>query len=79
MNNLDLPAHPTEVQWSEGKIGKDHQNGYSTSLAYGFSKLELAALMIAQGLCADHTMDSVNVIPEMSVRIAKAVLEEANK
>jgi hypothetical protein len=43
-----------------------------------FTKLELASLMIAQGLVGEFT-NKQNIIAEASVRIAKEVLEEANK
>lgn len=48
-----------------------------------FTKLEKAALMIAQGFAANaNTADDITVIPKLSksaVLFAKAVLEEANK
>lgn len=81
MNNLELPAYPTEVQWSEGRIGKDHQNGNATSLTYGFTKLEKAALMIAAGMDVLNYTSHADPqwMAKEAVIIAKAVLEEANK
>lgn len=84
MNNLELPAHPTEVQWSEGRIGKLHQNGNATYLTYGFTKLEKASLMIAANMSAQIYSDGMtdqqlDHIKRSSVAVAKAVLEEANK
>jgi hypothetical protein len=66
MDNLKLPAYPCQSSLH----GQQHP---------GLTKLEVASLMIAQGICANPAMDSNNVIPAMSVRIAKAVIEEANK
>lgn len=50
----------------------------------GFTKLELAALMIAQGYVSDRNnllqgTSNYQSIGEYSVSLAKAVLEEANK
>lgn len=76
MDNLQRPADPQPITHSEG-------TGIITSWEYhsdfsGFTKLEKAALMIAQRLSARHTF-SLSSIAEESVVIAKAVLEEANK
>lgn len=83
MDNLKLPACPTIVQWCEGKIGQDHQNGNEISQTYGFTKLEKAALMIAQGYISFGHPIAIDgkkySIQQASVMVAKAVLEEANK
>lgn len=78
MDNLQSPAYPSILSDFDGQ---DNALGssYTDPKRSGFTKLEKAALMIAQGLCADPSMDSVDVIPELSVRIAKEILEEANK
>jgi len=61
-----------------------HFDGENTDVQYGFTKLEKAALMIAQGGVA--TWDGKDVDPTNSkifasncVLLAKLVLEEANK
>lgn len=75
MDNLKLPAHP---------IGEKEFHRFSEQMApwTGFTKLELAALMIAQGLMANHRATPNQYhgwVAEPAVAIAKAVLEEANK
>jgi hypothetical protein len=74
MNNLLLPAYP---------IGEDDFNRFSDCRGpwTGFTKLELASLMIAQGLIQQGfvAQDDIVYIKTHSVRVAKAVLEEANK
>ena len=47
--------------------------------SFGFTKLEYASLLIAQGMCAETTDRGINFIATESIKIAKAVLEEANK
>jgi len=79
-NNLNSPANPRIYEFSE-KYKSD------TIDEPGFTKLELASLMIAQGMA--HTtnvkwlvqegIDGTNIIATYSVMLAKAVLEEANK
>jgi len=66
MDNLKSPAYPQPFN--------DKQ--------LGFTKLEKAALMIAQGLCASLKMGTSplpTLLAETAVMVAKAVLEEANK
>lgn len=81
-DNLKLPAYPLSIAL--------HNNGtLNTTLdvdtaSVGFTKLELAALMIAGniGVKVDDigvTEQQLKLISEVSVAIAKAVLEEANK
>lgn len=74
MNNLQSPAYPTKMYNSEGGNA-----GY----AGGFTKLEKAALMIAQGYIASRCFrdydDEVMLIAAASNSVARAVLEEANK
>lgn len=71
MENLKLPAYPI-VDTTD-----------KSSISPGFTKLELAALIIDQGLIARFgiTDKSVKheVIAARSVALASAVLEEANK
>lgn len=81
MDNLKLPAYPLSIAL--------HNNGtLNTTLdvdsaSVGFTKLELASLMIAQGMvsCDEWVSgkDPYNHISKQSVLLAKAVLEEANK
>jgi hypothetical protein len=69
MDNLKLPAYPCP------------QNVIPTDY-HGFSKLELASLMIAQGMISnnqDWKDKWEGRIAESSVELAKAVLDEANK
>lgn len=76
MNNLQLPAYPiTEGDFKRfnGAIGE----------WTGFTKLELASLMIAQGFAANspdwsENEPSVKWIAINSVKYAKAIIEEAN-
>ncbi len=53
--------------------------GEDTDVQYGFTKLELAALMIAQGICAETCDRGHSYIATTAVQIAKSVLEECNK
>lgn len=73
MDNLKLPAYP-QIDWDQLPSGEIVNKSEG-----GFNKIELASLIIGAGLCADPNVNSVNIIPEMSVRIATAILEEANK
>lgn len=70
MDNLKSPAYPHRSNSLEG--------GHTDP---GFTKLEKAALMIAQGLLAGDTEERLNKdsIIKLSVEYAKAVLEEANQ
>jgi hypothetical protein len=83
MENLKLPAYP--FAW-EGKKDVDGKTEISivTHNQSGFTKLEMASLMIARGMVADGWTESVSDgqvehIAKTANRIAKAVLEEANK
>ena len=72
MDNLKLPAYP--FAWVE-KLDKDGKPFAEISTSqFGFTKLELASLMIAQGMCA-HGIFSA----EECVLRAKLILHEANK
>ena len=75
MYNLNQPASPF-VNYMARDI-EDSDN------SYGFTKLEKAALMIAQGLSSRQLPDGDSIkshlLAEYSVELAKAVLEEANK
>ena len=87
MDNLKLPAYPTfEIDGSGSSFHGILPNGdYAwCSNPGGFTKLELASLMIAQGLMDlklydPETTRGVEAISTVSVHVAKAVLEEANK
>lgn len=81
MDNLKLPAYPGPIPTkNEGQI---HAIGNYEYRAHGFTKLELAALMIAQGIYSNSNVEAMNThfqtIAETSVTQAKAILEEANK
>lgn len=71
MEDIKLPAYPCVDSYESGNV---------FTASAGFSKLELASLMIAQGLMADgfNPIDSITFASEC-VTIAKAVLEQANK
>jgi len=71
MDNLKNSAFPLVNE--EGGSYEDRE------VRYGFSKLEYAALMIAQGICAETVDRGHGYIAETAVKIAKLVLEEANK
>lgn len=70
-DNLKLPAYPT--------LFYNEVTGAANGHSAGFTKLELASLMIAQGICAETCDRGHTFIASESVKIAKAVLEEANK
>lgn len=72
MDNLKLPAYPNIDSYENGNICTPQS---------GFTKLELASLMIAQGLMSSTQFsdNKDNYIATQSVKLAKAVLEEANK
>lgn len=71
MENLKMSAYSVQFTNPAGQV---------IALSNGFTKLELASLMIAQGFAANHTLEqNSNLIAEWSVAQAKAVLEEANK
>lgn len=80
MNNNKLPAFPDTLRACVPSFG----NQCPENLPTGFNKLELASLMIAQGLSsacisADLSMKKRRDIAIISVMLAKAVLEEVNK
>jgi hypothetical protein len=79
MENFKLPAYPLPMIQGPSEVwdAKDFNNDNG-----GFTKLELAALMIAQGLVnwkEGANSSNREFIASESVRIAKIVLEEANK
>ena len=83
MDNFKLPAYPLPIAL--------HNNGtLNTTLdvdgaSVGFTKLEKASIMIAQGMVEKYwskDLDNDKLIPAFSrlcAKIATAVLEEANK
>lgn len=71
MNNLQQPAFPF-INEEDGHY--ENRETYT-----GFTKLEYAALLIAQGICSETIDRGTGYIATRSVEIAKAVLEEANK
>lgn len=72
MKNSNSPAYPNIDSYENGNICTPQS---------GFTKLELASLMIAQGLMSNTQFsDNKNsYIATQSVKLANAVLEEANK
>jgi hypothetical protein len=61
-----------------------HFDGENTEVSYGFTKLEYASLLIAQGMVGildQHHQPyyDPSTLSRESVIIAKGVLEEANK
>lgn len=80
MENLKQPAYPLPLA-----IDSRDQHFDTTDYGKGnggLTKLELASLMMAQGmLSGPHTYngDPLEAVSTNAVRIAKAVLEEANK
>jgi hypothetical protein len=81
MENLKLPAYPLPL--ANVREGEVTDTGDYCKDNRGFTKLELASLMIAQGIAnmwgVRTDTGSDDIIAIVSVRIAKAVLEEANK
>lgn len=80
MNNLNRPASPQPIAFSGDNSNAQTSWGVHEDFA-GFTKLELASLMIAQGM-----LSRITKLPEekedyaaRAVQLAKAVLEEANK
>jgi len=72
MDNLNLWAFPRPISNNERAIYKTEPEDC------GFTKLELAALMIAQGGQGLEVIDE-KIFAQSCVKIAKAVLEECNK
>jgi len=79
MENIKLPAFPLPlVGNAEGEVKDASDWGGNV----GFTKLELASLMIAAGWLGNIPPDTTVVrkdLAESSVLVAKAILEEANK
>lgn len=72
MENYKLPAYS---RTHEG-MGSEEFNDNA-----GFTKLELASLMIAQGMSANQSYNEMapDAHARIAVMVAKDVLEEANK
>lgn len=77
MDNLHSPAYP--------QTNDTMQKGEQWDENRGFTKLEYAALMIAQGMCSagdwlqEASPAQYKLIAEVAIGIGKSVLEEANK
>lgn len=84
MDNLKLPAYPQQTWEEVGLHGGISAAAHSTDSRYpGFTKLEFAALLVAQGYISagaykDDEQEGLE-IARCAVNVAKAVLEEANK
>lgn len=80
MDNLKLPASPQHGAFypSTDTVCFNVDPDFA-----GFTKIELASLMIAQGMYANPNVEALNThmitIAEISVRQAMAIIEEANK
>ncbi len=77
-DNLLSPAYPLTASLDES------ENKYFTVAdvdlkASGFTKIELASLMIAQGIASHAESIHYKSTASSAVLLAKAVLEEANK
>ena len=69
MDNLKLPAYPSV-----------DTGGDKPELNEGFTKLEMASLMMAQGATANGgVVQEPTDFARYCVRLAKSILEEANK
>ena len=71
MDNLKSPAAPYVDYPCKDFEDRDNH--------YGFTKLELASLMIAQGFVTDQSNPLNDDLAKLAVAFAKAVLEECNK
>lgn len=74
MENLKSPAAPYISYMT--KHYEDAENHY------GLTKLEMASLMIAQGLVTKYNLkdpSDQDIIAKLSVQLATEVLKEANK
>lgn len=72
MENTKLPAYPTTT---------DNANEIYEVAGKGFTKIEMASLMIAQGMVSGIGQNPIvyQSVASSCVLLAKAVLEEANK
>lgn len=76
MDNTQLPAYPGIYYYTDE--GGENMSAHCE----GFTKLEYATLMIAQGKCVNGfpcLSQDDRVFARHCVDLAKAVLEEANK
>lgn len=85
MENIKLPAHPQPIAFYPGNETCQTTANHDWDMS-GFTKLEKAALMIAQGHVNNFDMGNgiatkqfLTAFSEKCVSIAKAILEEANK
>lgn len=76
--NLQQPAFPNPWK-GQKKEGSDDEVAVITHLQPGFTKLEYAALMIAQGVCASYKDAGEDFLVSKSIRIAARILEKCNK
>jgi hypothetical protein len=78
MDNLKLPSAPLSVCYDtdERRISPSNDSD-----DWGFTKLEMAALMIAQGMAHGARINKfeINDLITRAVEVAKALLEETNK
>jgi len=79
MDNLKRPAQAQPIAFSGDNINAQTAWGVHEDFA-GFTKLEMASLMIAQGdLSREDGIVDKNAWAKKCVEFAKAVLEEFNK
>lgn len=77
MDNLKTPAYPQPLTiGSDGTVLTPLEKDSDFA---GFTKLERASLMIAQGLVSDPANTLTDTLAKLSVAFAKTVLEQANK
>lgn len=77
MDNIKLPAYPLPIARHNSGTLNTTLDVDNTSV--GFTKLEVASLMIAQGIMANKNNPGEHWVAKTSVIVAKAVLEECNK
>ena len=82
MNNTKQLAYPQPIAFHPESPNAQTSWGVHEDFA-GFTKLEMASLMIAQGMASTWLQEAntpqYKRIAGVAVDIAKAVLEEANK
>jgi hypothetical protein len=82
MDNLNSPAYP-QLTWEEVAMnqGKNQIATYTSDKFPGFTKLEIAAIMVVSGFAGNSriSIDDNEKCARQVVALVKAVLEEANK
>jgi hypothetical protein len=76
MDNTKLPAYPHTIY---ERVGDDKFVATTDVNNPGFTKLELASLMMAAAIATNRKSIHYKSTATSAVMLAKAVLEEANK